>query len=151
MKRQKRVRQADPRSVPWCLDGQDDVVAVDTTWGELQPMEAAAGVPTIGELELIDLVDRGALVVDCRTPGSFGGRTIPGAVNIPHTQMIQRRDELDTNRTAILFCNGPQCPQSPHAIRELLAAGHPPSSLAYYRGGMHDWVSLAMPTEPQEG
>lgn len=51
---------------------------------------------------------------------------------------------------AILFCNGPQCPQSPHAIRELLEAGHPARSLAYYRGGMHDWVSLAMPTEPQE-
>lgn len=57
--------------------------------------------------------------------------------------MIERRAELDQDRIAILFCNGPQCPQSPHAIRELLEAGHPARSLAYYRGGMHDWVSLA--------
>jgi len=48
---------------------------------------------------------------------------------------------------SILFCNGPQCPQSPWAIRALLEAGQPAESLAYYRGGMHDWVTLAMPTE----
>lgn len=150
MERQNRVREADPRSVPWRVDGEDDVVAVDTTWGELQRIEAAPGVPTVGELELIDPVGQGAVVVDCRTAGSFGGRTIPGSVNIPHTEMIERRGELDHDRVAILFCNGPQCPQSPHAIRELLEAGHPAQALAYYRGGMHDWVTLALPTEPQK-
>lgn len=150
MQRQKRIRQADPRSVPWCVEGEDDLVVVDTTWGELQWIEAAPGVATVGELELIDLVGQGAVVIDCRTAGSFGGRTIPGSINIPHTEMIERRAELDPDRVAILFCNGPQCPQSPHAIRELLEAGHPGRSLAYYRGGMHDWVSLAMPTERRE-
>jgi rhodanese-related sulfurtransferase len=150
MKRHERTREVDPRSVPWRIDGEDDVVAVDTTWGELQRLEAAPGVPTVGELELVELVEQGALVVDCRTAGSFGGRTIPGSVNIPHTEMVERRAELDESRIAILFCNGPQCPQSPHALRELLEAGHPAGALAYYRGGMHDWVSLAMPTEPRE-
>ena len=150
MDRHERERGADPRSVPWSIDGEADVVAVDTTWGELQRIEAAPGVQTVGELELIELVEQGAAVVDCRTAGSFGGRTIPGSVNIPHTEMIERRSELDQNKVAILFCNGPQCPQSPRAIAELLEAGHPARALAYYRGGMHDWVSLAMPTEPQE-
>lgn len=150
MERQTRRRGADPRSVPWPVEGEDDVVAVDTTWGEMQRLEAAAGVPTVGELELIELVEQGAVVVDCRTAGSFGGRTIPGSVNIPHTEMLDRRDELERDKVAILFCNGPQCPQSPRAIRELLEAGHPAQALAYYRGGMHDWVTLAMPTERRE-
>ncbi len=150
MERHKRAREVDPRSVPWSIDGEDDLVAVDTTWGELQRLEAAPGMQTVGELELIELVEQGAVVVDCRTAGSFGGRTIPGSINIPHTDMVERRAELDEHRIAILFCNGPQCPQSPHALRELLEAGHPASALAYYRGGMHDWVSLAMPTEPRE-
>ncbi|WP_338012384.1 hypothetical protein [Rhodococcus rhodochrous] len=57
------------------------------------------------------------------------------------------RDRLDPSRLSILFCNGPQCPQSPMAIRELLEAGYPASALAYYRGGLHDWVTLAMPLE----
>jgi rhodanese-related sulfurtransferase len=150
MERHQRAREADPRRVPWPLDGEDDLVAVDTTWGELQRLESAPGVQTVGELELVELVEQGALVVDCRTVGSFGGRTIPGSINIPHADMIERRAELDENRIAILFCNGPQRPQSPHALRELLEAGHPASALAYYRGDMHDWVSLAMPTEPRE-
>ena len=32
-------------------------------------------------------------------------------------------------------------------LRSLLEAGYPARALAYYRGGMHDWVTLAMQTE----
>ena len=133
--------------MPWPLDGEPDVVAVDTTWGILQRLHAAADVPTVGELELVELVNEGAVLIDCRTAGSYGGRTIPGALRIPHDDIVNRQAELDRERLSILFCNGPQCPQSPHAIRSLLEAGYPPRALAYYRGGMHDWVTLAMQTE----
>ena len=143
--RAERSREQDPRSVPWPLDGERDVVAVDTTWGELQPLEAAPGVRTVGELELLALVDEGAVLVDSRTDGSFGGRTLPGAVSIPHDQALARLGELDRDGLSVLFCNGPQCPQSPDAIRQLLEAGFPASALAYYRGGLHDWVTLALP------
>lgn len=150
MRRAQRVREAPPRSVPWPVAQENDVVAVDTTWGELQPLEVADGVRTLGELELADLVGQGAVLVDCRTAGSFGGWTIPGSVLLPHDEVIERIAELDPNRLSILFCNGPQCPQSPDAIRRLLEAGHPAAALAYYRGGMHDWVTLALPTQPRE-
>lgn len=149
MQRQQRETSESPRSVPWPVDGEPDVVAVDTTWGELQRLQAAPGVVTVGELELAELVDQGALVVDCRTAGSFGGRTIPGSRHVPHDEIAERRDELDPGRISILFCNGPQCPQSPDALRQLVDAGYPATALAYYRGGMHDWVTLAMPTEPR--
>lgn len=148
LQRRSRNRDADPRSVPWALDGEPDLAAVDTTWGRLQPLEAAPGVRTVGELELIELLDGGAMLIDSRVPGSFGGVTIPGAVNIPHDQTAQRRSELDPERIAVLFCNGPQCPQSPDALTSLVEDGYPAAALAYYRGGMHDWVSLAMPTQP---
>ncbi|MCA1719814.1 MAG: rhodanese-like domain-containing protein [Actinobacteria bacterium] len=147
IERADRTRKQDPRSVPWPLAGEPDVVVVDTTWGELQPLEIAPGVRTVGELELQTLVSQGAVLVDSRTDGSFGGRTLPGAVNIPHDQTVDRQGELDRSGTSVLFCNGPQCPQSPDAIRQLLEAGFPASSLAYYRGGLHDWVTLALPTQ----
>ena len=150
MRRADRVREEAPRSVPWPVAGETDVVAVDTTWGEVQPLEVAPGVRTVGELELVDLAERGAVLVDCRTAGSFGGRTIPASVLIPHDEVIQRRGEFDPDRLSILFCNGPQCPQSPDAIRRLLEAGYPAAALAYYRGGMHDWVTLALPTQRRE-
>jgi rhodanese-related sulfurtransferase len=149
--RRERSRDEDPpRSVPWPIEGEADLVAVDTTWGELQPLQAADGVRTVGELELLELVAQGAVLVDSRTAGSFGGRTIPGSVNIPHDEVADRIGEFDRDRVSILFCNGPQCPQSPDSIRRLLDAGHPASALAYYRGGMHDWVTTAMPTQPRE-
>jgi rhodanese-related sulfurtransferase len=149
LQRHDRTRDDDPRSVPSAAEGEVELVLVDTTWGTLQPLEAAPGVPTLGELEVAELVERGTLLVDCRTRGSFGGRTIAGAVLIPHTEIVERRSELSRDGVSILFCNGPQCPQSPHAIRALLDAGVPAARLAYYRGGMHDWVTLAMPTRPQ--
>lgn len=147
MQRQQRTRSEPVRSVPWPT-GESDVVCVDTTWGELQPWEAAPGVRTVGELELAELVENGAAAVDCRTVGSLGGRTIPGSLLLPHDEIVDRKAELGPDRLAILFCNGPQCPQSPDAIRRLLEAGHPSAALAYYRGGMHDWITLALPTEP---
>jgi rhodanese-related sulfurtransferase len=55
-------------------------------------------------------------------------------------------DELDQTQKTILFCNGPQCPQSPRAIRALIEAGFPPDKILYYRGGMHDWMTLGLPT-----
>lgn len=148
LQRRPRARDAEPRSVPWALDGQTDMVAVDTTWGVLQPLQGAPGVRTVGELELVELLEAGAMLVDSRVPGSFGGVTIPGAVNIPHSQTAQRRSDFDPERVAVLFCNGPQCPQSPDALTSLVEGGYPAAALAYYRGGMHDWVSLAMPTQP---
>ena len=42
------------------------------------------------------------------------------------------------------------CATRPFVIRRLLEAGHPAAALAYYRGGMHDWVTLALPTQPRE-
>lgn len=149
-RRRERARDEYPRSVPWPAEGATDLVVVDTTWGELQPLTAAPEVRTVGELELAELRDQGAVLIDCRTRGSFGGRTIPGSVLLPHDEIVERQGELDRDRVSILFCNGPQCPQSPDAIRRLLDGGYPADALAYYRGGMHDWVTLALPTQPRE-
>lgn len=46
----------------------------------------------------------------------------------------------------ILWCNGPWCGQSPHAIRALLKLGYPAEKLSYYRGGMQTWQILGLTT-----
>lgn len=48
IRRTPRSRRQNPRSVPWEVDGETEVVAVDTTWGELQPLEVVPGVRTVG-------------------------------------------------------------------------------------------------------
>ncbi len=56
----------------------------------IQPMSAADGVRTIGQLEIFDfmeqeLLDETGLIIDARTPAWWKRGTIPGSVNIPFT------------------------------------------------------------------
>ena len=134
----------------------------------IQPMSPAPGVHTVGELELLDFLKkkvetgRGVLI-DARIPAWYRKGTIPGAVNIPFTLLDKRNPYRDrilmvlgakkledgtwdfgAARELLLFCNGPWCGQSPHAIRNLIAAGYPPEKLYYYRGGMQSWQLLGL-------
>jgi rhodanese-related sulfurtransferase len=143
-------RRADAFMVPQPLT-EDGRFQVDATWGTVQPIELAPGVRTIGELELIDHVRRGLALVDTRVKRFHLDSTIPGAANIPHENMLARMNELDPNHPTVFFCNGPQCAATPDAIRTLLAAGHPVGAILYYRGGMHDWMTLGYPTVPGAG
>ena len=123
----------------------------------IQPMQPAPGVTTIGELELIDAMKAGdTILVDGRTPDWYEGGTIPGAINIPYTQSIERLAELNCEpdfdgkfdcadaSKVIMFCNGPWCGQSPTAIREMIGAGFPVDRIRYYRGGMQEWRLLGL-------
>ncbi len=74
--------------------------------------------------------------------------TIPGSANIPYPETAARMAELNRQQPTIFFCNGPQCGQSPTAISVLLEAGYPPAKVLYYRGGLHDWLTLGLPVVP---
>ncbi len=54
--------------------------------------------------------------------------------------------DFSNAKVLVLFCNGPECGQSPHAIRGLLAEGYPAHKLKYYRGGMQEWLLWGLTT-----
>ena len=122
----------------------------------IQPMEPADGVQTIGELELLEMLqDPAVTVVDIRTPDWFEAGSIPGAINLPYTEMTDHLGELgceidfdgwdcENAQPVVLFCNGPWCGQSPSAIRRMIEAGYPADRIAYYRGGMQVWRMLGL-------
>jgi rhodanese-related sulfurtransferase len=140
----------------------------------IRPIELAAGVETIGELELIDyLVESGKagsniLVIDSRTQDWVAKGTIPGSVNIPWTLLkedtsdpltiagiledrfgAQDEDGLwnfSEVQTLVLFCNGMWCGQSPRNIHTLLKYGFPAHKIKWYRGGMQNWQALGLTT-----
>lgn len=139
-----------------------------TTQGKVQPMHPFAphAVETIGELELLDYLKRqgdddSILVIDSRTMAWVKRGTIPGAINIPFTSFKDEEDAVEIMekhfnvfqsavlnfseaKTLVMFCNGNWCPQSPIAIRKLLALGYPAAKIKYYRGGMQSWHSLGL-------
>jgi rhodanese-related sulfurtransferase len=145
----ERIPRRDPvRRVPEPVPGEPGLFVVDGTWGRIRPMELAPGVTTVGELEVIAHLEAGRAVVDCRRAEAFAQTTIPGAVSLPHDEVVERMAELDRAQPAVLFCNGPQCAATPDAIRSLLSAGHPAGAILYYRGGLHDWMTLGLPVAP---
>jgi rhodanese-related sulfurtransferase len=140
----------------------------------IQPMRMPDGVETIGELEMLDYLQRVAdgdesiLVIDSRGPDWIARGTIPGTVNIHYKRLslkasdeasiagilensfdAERYDRLWSFRhakTLVLYCNGPWCGQSPTNIRALLRFGYPPSKIKWYRGGMQAWETLGLTT-----
>jgi len=138
----------DRPQVPEPISEEPGLFSVNATWGGIQPMEVAAGVHTVGELEVLYHLRAGLPIVDARTTDSYEHGTIPGAKGLPHTDVVERMAELDPNQPTIFFCNGPQCAQSPWAIKALLDAEYPAPAILYYRGGLHDWLTLGLPTVP---
>jgi len=131
--------------IPKQIERDFGLVEVDVTWGSIQPISVAQSVHTVGEVELYHHYMKGLPIIDARKMDAFDAVTIPGSKNIPHDELVGRMDELDKNNPSIFFCNGPQCPQSATAIRNLLDVGYPAEKILYYRGGMHDWVTLGLP------
>ena len=147
---ERMERRVNPQWVPEPVAAQPGLIQVDATWGTIEPMQVAEGVRTIGELEVLKHLEEGRPVVDSRTPDFYEKSTIPGTKNIPYPEATARMEELDQEHPAIFFCNGPQCGQSPTAVRALLYAGYPPEKILYYRGGLHDWLTLGLPVIPGE-
>jgi rhodanese-related sulfurtransferase/glutaredoxin len=145
---QIRVPKRDENHmIPKNIVTEPGLVEVDVTWGSIQSIKAAQQVHTVGELEVYNHQKMGLPIIDARKPDTSGSVTIPGSKNIPYNELVERMDELDENDPSIFFCNGPQCPQSSTAIKNLLNAGYPADRILYYRGGMHDWITLGLPVQ----
>ena len=141
----------------------------------IQPATLAPGVETIAELEMLDYLKRKSegddsiVVVDSRTPAWVGKGTIPGAINIPWTNLNPAKGadpisigeileekfnarnlgglwDFREARTLVMFCNGMWCGQTPTNIKTLLGFGYPSHKIKWYRGGMQDWEILGLTT-----
>jgi rhodanese-related sulfurtransferase len=144
---ERAARRDETLMVPRPVPNQPGLVTVDATWGTISPIQIVPGVLTVGELEVIEHVGAGLPVVDTRLAHFYQAGTIPSASNVPHGQIGESIGSLDRDLATILFCNGPQCAATPSAIRTLLVRGYPAESILYYRGGIHDWMTLGLPIQ----
>ena len=133
----------------------------------IQPMRAAPGVRTLGELEVISFLEeevspgRG-LLVDARSPGAFAAAAVPGAVNVPLEVVLEENPyrgqifealggrpdgigfDFDAGLQLVIYGDGPWSSEAADMIRELVDAGYPAANLGYYRGGMQSWQGLGL-------
>lgn len=74
----------------------------------IQPIKLAEGVETLGEVEVIDYAakmeagDKSILLVDSRTPDWVAKGTIPGAVNIPWTELTPAKGATTEGITKVM-------------------------------------------------
>ncbi len=167
-----KINARIPSVIVQTLDGpvevmrnQDTEATIDPTYTKtsrkcppfcIQPMQVAPGVTTVGEVELLEFAKNGGKLIDGRTIEWHIEGTIPGAINMPYTQMADRLDEIGCTKNSgdkwncanaesvLLFCNGPWCGQSPMAIKAMLREGYPAERILYYRGGMQAWHTLGL-------
>ena len=176
----KFINGADPKNI-WSGNYAKEEISEKckktflTTPGKITPMKITDKVKTIGELEVINFIEKSQdnknlMLIDARLPDWFFGKTIPTAENIPFTYFNPKKfpeeflDVLDmigvekngetydfsNAKELVLFCNGAWCPQSTFAIDNLIKIGYPEEKLSWYRGGMYSWTLLNLTTTQAE-
>ena len=94
-------------------------------------------------------LDRGEEVVLVETlgPQYYEDAHLPGAINIPHTEIDALAPGLLPDKTAqvVVYCSNEACQNSPQAARRLEALGY--ANVYDYEAGKQDWLSDGLPTE----
>lgn len=86
-----------------------------------------------------------AVVLDVRTPEEYAGGHVPGAINVPHTEIAERLDDVDADRSrpVVVYCErGGRAGQAEAA---LLAGGF--TDVLHLEGDMSDWRAKGRPLE----
>jgi len=138
------------------------------SFGTISPIKID-GVTTFGELETLEFLQKVEkepqkyILVDSRIKSWYMSGTIPTAVNLEYIHFLQNQKyqkeyekalqtlgvklvngkyDFSNAKTALFFCNGIWCGQSPQAIAVLTKIGYPKDKILWYRGGMQDWRSV---------
>jgi rhodanese-related sulfurtransferase len=106
-------------------------------------------VKEIGREEIRAKLDRGegVILVETLGPRYYEEAHLPGAINIPHTEVDELAPELLPDRSAqiVVYCSNRACQNSPQAARRLDALGY--ENVYDYEEGKQDWIEAGLPTE----
>lgn len=91
--------------------------------------------------------DESVVLVETLGPASYEDAHLPGAINIPHTQVDELAPGLLPDKTAqvVVYCSNRACQNSPQAARRLGALGY--ENVFDYEEGKQDWIGAGLPTE----
>ncbi len=63
------------------------------------------------------------ILLDVRSESEFAHRHLPGAINIPLSQLPEKLDELPSDKPILAYCRGPLCTYADEAVRILRKHG----------------------------
>ena len=111
------------------------------------PLGASAGAGEITQRQLLQRLDRNEvpLIVDVRRADEFAAGHVPGARNIPHTEIAARLDELRGNihNEVVVYCESGKRAAIARGILE--QAGF--TKVLHLEGDMRSWRERGLPQE----
>jgi rhodanese-related sulfurtransferase len=80
--------------------------------------------------------------VDVRSAAEYAAGHIPGAINVPHDQLLARLAELPVEANVVAYCRSRYCVFAPEAVRLLRDHGYMARPLD---GGLPSWRRAELP------
>jgi rhodanese-related sulfurtransferase len=86
-------------------------------------------------------------VVETLGPVYYESAHLPGAINMPHTQVRELAESLlpDKDASIVTYCSNTACRNSEIAASELIALGY--TNVRTYAEGKQDWTEAGQPLE----
>jgi len=95
--------------------------------------------------ELLDRVKHGLVtVLDVRPAEEFAAGHVPGAINVPLSELEDHLDTLDNQQQVVAYCRGPHCILAYDAVARCRAKGIEAQRL---EDGFPEWQLAGMPVE----
>ncbi len=98
--------------------------------------------------ELLERVrDNLVTVLDVRPAEEFASGHVPGAVNVPLSELEKFLSKIESDKEVIAYCRGPHCILAFDAVEKLRAKGF---SARRMEDGFPEWKVSGMPVESNE-
>lgn len=123
---------------------QQGVVPKQTILDMVKPLLPADAKQVDPEALAQLLAQKRALPVDIRDAGSFGRYRIPGAVNVPEGELLERASELAPSDGRVRVLYGRSTDEAKEAADKLGEAG---VSVAFLEGGFLHWEADGLEVE----
>jgi len=101
--------------------------------------------PGIAPTDLLERLgsEQAPLVVDLRAPAEYGVAHIPGALNVPSTELEARIEELRNAKGVVIYClNGTRTRQA-----EPVLYAHDIDNFYHLEGTLQAWLQQKLPYE----
>jgi rhodanese-related sulfurtransferase len=117
------------------------------------------GVTRVTARQAFELSQKGARLVDVRTEREYNTKHVRGSILIPYGEKSLKAldfdpkadsfgglSKLDKSQPVVFFCNGAECWKSYKASKVAAESGF--TSVYWLRGGMPEWTTENLPTNP---
>ncbi len=94
--------------------------------------------------EVLNIISKGALLVDVRATPAYEKEHIVGAINIPLDDLDTHIESLPKDKPVVVYCGSVDCTLSYHAARKLASKGF---TVYRYTPGLKGWKEAGLPTE----